>query len=175
MKVKEFKTVAHTLGIDVEFASRSHLLKDSTLPQEFYRNYFLAGTDKHHSFNELKGLEDKEFMERQDHRNGLYFFVTEKGITRFREMFFEDVTSKFKPLTKNKAVYQDYLHSDCADSFTDHLGIVLPKVKYGKEGVRIESQKYYGLRGDWKLTIKEAKVSYKEKLKVRLKENKCLS
>lgn len=60
-----------------------------------------------------------------------------------------------------------------------YKGIIKPKIVWSRDhGVlfhdeirmcRYESQKYEGLNGDWKKTTKEAKASYKEKLKEYLK------
>ena len=102
-----------------------------------------------------------------------YFHVTSIGIRRFREMFFNEITMTFKPLSKSKQRYQSYIDCDCGLSYEEYSGIKLPKREYGSwpnSGVRFVSDKYPQVKGDYCRWVYEAKASYKEKLKTFLKE-----
>ena len=62
---------------------------------------------------------------------------------------------------------------DCYDGFHSFLKIVLPRREYNSNlGFRFVSQKYSGVQGDYRLTIKEAKASYKKALHEHLNEYK---
>ena len=81
--VRELRILKHTLGVD------RYDRNDGRCPGEFYRNYFNAGTERHHDFSTLKALESRRLMVRR-HRGsamgGIGFYVTELGIRLVREV-----------------------------------------------------------------------------------------
>jgi hypothetical protein len=170
---KQIDLIAHSIGINIRYALNSFRLKDKTLPEEFNRNYFCAGKSLHTDFEFLvsKGLVKK----RKQFDGQIFYFVTNLGQTEFRKYFTRIVTDLYVPLTKSKATYQDYLYSDGCDSFTDYLGIWLPK--FEKSGgyfskntdlIRMVSTNPNYLKtinGEYCKTQKAAKISYKLALK----------
>lgn len=172
MTPKQLEIVGHTLGTNVYNAKLSTRKKDKFLPDEFYRNYFCAGTKKHDDYPILMELEKEALTERWTKFTNLYFGITQKGINKFREEFASQITTEFlnlPPIPKGKNTYMEYLDAEVCESFPEYIGIQLPEFEYDRfRGVRLVSTKYHNVWGDYKLTKKEAKVSYKEKLKAHL-------
>lgn len=168
---KHFDLIAHSLGINLYNAKVSKIKKYKFLPNEFYRNYFCS-SEGSEDYLILKELEEIKYTESW-HQNGhVYFMVTEKGINEFKEYFSKEVTQNRPKLTKSQENYQDYISADTGMSYEDWLGITPPKREYSKnyEWVRFVSQKYPSVKGSYKLTIKEAKKSYKDAL-ISFKKN----
>jgi len=165
MDKEQFKIIGHSLGINTYHAKHSEIEKDKYLPGEFYRNYFCAGTKGGDEYSILEQLEKDELMISQERHGDMYFFVTDKGIQKFRNDFAIQVTQEFQPPSKGRSKYLDYLHNDGGETFEEFLGILIPKRESGPGGVRFVSTKYSGVMGDFKRTVKEAKVSYKGALK----------
>jgi len=165
MNKEQFKIVGHSLGINTYHAEHSEIEKDKYLPEEFYRNYYCWGNVESTPSAEWEELVRNELAVSDVQREQIYYFVTDKGIQKFRDLFTIQVTQEFKPPSKGRSKYLDYIHADYCDSFSDFLGIQMPKREHGKGGVRFVSTKYPEVRGGFMSTIKEAKVSYKEKLK----------
>lgn len=196
MNKEQFKIVGHTIGINTYHAELSSRKKDKYLPDEFYRNYFCAGNEKHHDFKILEELEQLGIMQRWEQMNNIYFCVTDLGIVAFRNQFTEHITNHYKPLSRGKERYQNYLDSDCCETFAEWAGIYTPIEQYAgnsysyerraidgytydyyhhKErpvGVRFYSSKYIKVVGKWCENKKLAKESYKEALKRYKKELK---
>jgi len=165
MNDKQFKIVGHSLGINTYHAKHSEIEKDKYLPGEFYRNYYCWGNADGTPSEEWEELVRQELAVSDVQREQLYYFVTDEGIQKFRDLFAIQVTQEFKPPSKGRSKYLDYIHADYCDSFSDFLDIKMPKREYGREGVRFVSTKYSEVKGNYKLTIKEAKESYKKRLK----------
>lgn len=86
---REFEIMAHSFGIHPVTAKKSKRKKDKKLPDDFYRNRFIAGS-KHIDFPTLIHLEEKGLMNRWANPTVLdqwTFFVTEVGEFRFRKHF----------------------------------------------------------------------------------------
>lgn len=68
--------------------------------------------------------------------------------------------------TSPKLRYGNFLHSDCGLTFAEYLGIDIPKIDFESRGGKYFYQ-YRSSRaqGEWFPTMKEAKASYKSKLK----------
>lgn len=165
---KQIDTIGHSLGINVYNARLSDNPKFKFLPNEFYRNYYCVGNKN--GFNEdMKYLEEIEFIEKWMHGNQLYFEITKKGIEYFKDYFIREITCKRKPISKSSQKYNDYLDADCGENFKEYLGIEMPEREYSKEGVRLVSTKYNNVKGDFSKTLKDAKSSYKASLKNYLK------
>lgn len=170
MTDKQYKDVGHSLGINTYGAVQSDREKDRYLPEEFYRNYYCWGDAENgpsDSWDELvrNGLADVDTQ-----RGQIYYFVSDKGILKFRELFTERVTATFVRPSKGKTNYMDYLHDDGPYTFAEFLGIEVPKREEYGGRYRFVSTKYDGVYGELRETVKEAKVSYKEKLKEYKKE-----
>lgn len=142
----------HTLGLTPE-------RRDS------YRNHFLAGPG-HHDMPDLEALEAAGFVERRGapkfcRENDIMFFVTDAGQT---------VAIDNLPEPPKLTSYQEYLRSECCESFAEWLGIVEPEVQQGRLGWKYERRRYDAVgrieivSGAWMPTKKEAKASYKEAL-----------
>ena len=175
---KEWELVAHSLGIQLLNAKQSTRKKDKELPIEFYRNYYCAGENK---ISDFKNLEDSGLVNTWekvwDERCTLvYYGVTEKGIQEFRDWFKINITDIYDPLSKAKETYQEYIYTDCCDSFADFLGIWVPEYEYSDftklHRIVSTNPRYRGLNGDWCNTKALAKDSYKEHLKAAKKEEK---
>lgn len=81
--VRELRILKHTLGVD------RYDRNDGRCPEEFYRNYFNAGTERHGDFVHLQSLESSGLMEkieRSADMGGLGFVVTDLGIKLVREV-----------------------------------------------------------------------------------------
>lgn len=135
-----------------------------------YRNYFLAG-DGHTDNSKWQALVADGFATSRPAPDfaggGTLYHVTDKG---------EELAIAALPEPKKRTRYDDYLHSEVCESFGEWLGIELPffeerevsRYKWEYRMVR-RSRAYWNtycdIRGDWKLTKKAAKASYKEALR----------
>jgi hypothetical protein len=170
MTEKELNIVGHSLGIDVYSLKRTRLPDRILLPDDFYRNYYVIGKS-----NPTKEILDKlvsaGLMIQGEKFGDLVYIVTESGKIEFRKQYKAEVLDKFKPPRKSERNYLEFLSRDGDQTFAEFLGISPPRIEYGRGvdgmfgAVRMVSTKYPDLRGDWKFTKKEAKASYKEKLK----------
>lgn len=90
ISTKQLEIIGHSLGVNVYHAKISKLKRDKKLPQQFYRNRFIAG-DSHTDAPTLQELVSDGLMNRgeKDPLIGAsrYWWVTEKGISIFRENF----------------------------------------------------------------------------------------
>jgi len=170
LSTEAISLIAHTLGVDIY--PNQYYKRDFYLPDKFSRNYFCCGNKDNSDYPLLKEAEDKGFMKIWNKFDNLYFSVTEKGQTKFRDWFAFNITVKFKKPSKSKQEYADYIHSECEynNGFADWLNIQLPKMEtrgswHPNTEYRMKSTKYYGVNGDWFKTMKQAKASYKEALK----------
>lgn len=175
MTTEQFDIIGHTLGINCYHARLSKRMKDKYLPDEFYRNYYNYGLLS----VEFQKMVDLGYIELYQRYDMNYFYITESGIKEFRGKFFNDVTSVFKHISKSKQKYQEYIDADCGYSFSDYLGINMPKIEYFDKGsykdfkdnihhngqIRMVSTKYKTIKGEYCNLLKDAKASYKEALK----------
>ncbi len=168
MTDKQIDIVAHSLGINYYNAKVSNIKKYKFLPEEFYRNYYNYGefTD------DMKELEQNGFIKKFTSLNLTCFCITEKGINEFKTIFLRNVTATYVPLSKSKERYLQFLHSDSCETFAEYYGIHTPKREYNSNNglMRFISTKYPDVKGEYKKTVKDAKESYKIKLK-EYKEN----
>jgi hypothetical protein len=160
----QWDLISHSLGVNLYHAKMSNRKKDSILPDEFYRNYF-ASSDGSKDYKEFKELEELGIVNSWEKWDHIYFGITDLGKKQFRDYFHDEVTSKFKPLSKSKDTYQKFIDMDGHDYFSDFLGIQLPRDEQTDKGWRFHSTKYEGVKGKFCKTKKEAKISYKEALK----------
>ena len=161
---KQIGLISHSLGVNYYNAQVSKNPKHKVLPKEFYRNYFNYGE----LGADIIALEEMGLIKYWDKFNNKYFSVTDKGIDLFKDVFKEGVTDKYVPLKKSMARYEAFLHADYGCTFHEYLGIRKP-IKQRKDGLlRLVSTKYDDLFGEWKPTLKEAKISYKAGLKARI-------
>lgn len=147
-----------------------HALGISERNRTPYRNYFLAGEG--HTDNEKwkKLVFDGFAISRPAPEfagGGTLYHVTEKG---------EAAAISALPEPKKRTRYDEYLHSEVCESFSEWLGIELPiyeerevgRYKYEYRMVRLSRaywDSYYDIQGEWKPTMKAAKASYKEALR----------
>lgn len=94
---KELHIAAHTVGINLYHAIQSKRKKDKKLPKEFYRNYFAANREGE-DWKVLISMEDKGLAERFPTQlmSLVYFGLTDKGISKFREQFKSAVSLEHK-------------------------------------------------------------------------------
>jgi len=163
----QIKIISHSLGIDVIRAKESNNEKYKFLPNEFYRNYYCIGKSLNMT-DDMKLLEGLGFIEKWMNREQLYFEITKEGIDYFKYWFEKEITIKRQKTTKSKQRYNEYIDADYFDNFKDYLQIEPPKIERNNQGVRIVSAKYDDVKGEFKKTIKQAKLSYKSKLKIKL-------
>jgi len=146
----QLRLLHHTLGVTPE-------------RREPYRNHFVASVG-HHDQPDLEKLEEAGLMARSPtpkfcNASDMVFHVTEAG----RAYALDNL-----PQPPKLSKYEQYLRSESGLTFAEWLGIEVPKREY--EGywskdrrVRLKSDR---ATGEWAKTIKEARASYKEKLKV---------
>jgi len=84
------------------------------------------------------------------------------SISHLSENYYPEEYNKF---SKSQENYTSFLSIDSDYSFANFLNIVLPKREYKDGLVRLYSQKYPSVKGDYCRYLKYAKQSYKEKLK----------
>ncbi len=168
---KQLDIIGHSLGINVYHARLSSNPKDKFLPNEFYRNYYCVGSESIFT-EEMKNLEQINFIEKWMHGKQLYFQITDEGINYFKNYFIEEITCKRKPITKSEETYNQYLDADCGENFVEYLDIQLPEREWSNKGVRLVSTKYKGLCGEFCKTLKDAKISYKLVLRNKLNQIK---
>jgi len=154
--------ISHSLGINYYHAVSSKNKRDKVLPKEFYRNYFNYDTLD----NNIIELESAGYIEYFNQYNNNYFGVTDKGIEAFKEIFQKEVTDKYVPLSKSKERYLDFLDADCGSTYEEYIGVRVPKREYKDGLVRLINTKNGSIKSDFMPTLKEAKISYKFKLKV---------
>ena len=148
----------HTLGLRV----------DKRLP---YRNHFVAGPG-HHDMPALEGLESIGLMARRPapkfcDEGDIVFIATQAG---------QDFAIEHLPPEPKLTKYDEYLRNDGCESFPEFLMINKPRYEtrgYGKSieyrmfrrDLSVSWDVFPEVTGEWKLTKKEAKASYKEALK----------
>ncbi|WP_145538472.1 hypothetical protein [Yersinia alsatica] len=146
-----------------------HTIGVTEKKREPYRNYFLVG-DEHSDNADLKQLVAAGYMTAHPAPamwgDGTVYCCTPKGST---------LAISSLPAPKKRSRYDDYLDSETCQSFAEWLGIDVPEVEYGSwypnQGkFRMVSRR---ATGEWRDTHKDAKASYKDKLKAAKAENKC--
>jgi hypothetical protein len=165
---KEWDLISHSLGINLYHAKRSERKKDRYLPEEFYRNYYAAPKES----KDFTSLLNDGIVDTWEQNDYAYYCVTEKGIRAFREHFTKEVTLTYKKPNKSRETFLDYLAADCGQNFSDFLGIVKPTSKHTDKGWIYSSNKYGGVKGEFKPTKADANKSYKEALKTYKKNLK---
>lgn len=106
--------------------------------------------------------------------NYVCFVDDVRGYVLISHLSFEYYPEKYIKQTNAKRNYEDYLNADCSESFSEWLGIDSPKLHtaYSSGFHRYESVKYHSVKGDYFRFKKDAKKSYKEKLRAYLKSRK---
>lgn len=167
MTEKEFDIIGHTLGVNVYHCRLSKSKRDKVLPDEFYRNYFCSGTERHNDYPFLEKLKNEGIMESWNKFDNLYFSVTKEGLLQFRSQFTEQIIKPFidNPMSKSKQSYQEFMDRDTGLNFDEYLGIQLPRQNFNGVMWRYESTKYPGVNGEWCRRKLKANKSYKEALK----------
>lgn len=144
-----------------------HALGINERNREPYRNYFLSS----HEDNEWEELVSKGLATSYPAPNGvcgdIYYQVTDEG---------KDVAISQLPEPKKQTKYDEYLDADTCITFAEWLGIKLPEYEWRKRGNKYEYRMYRETRnqywhltrieGEWMPTMKAAKASYKEALKL---------
>lgn len=145
-----------------------HALGINERNREPYRNYFLSNK-KDDVWEELvnQGLATSHPAPKGV-CGDIYYQVTNEG---------KNVAIAKLPEPKKPTKYDEYLRSEVVESFSEWLGIVLPEYDYrrgnnGKREYQMFRRKFncwYQIeyvRGEWMPTMKAAKASYKEALKL---------
>ena len=151
---KQLGLLHHTLGVRPD-------------RRDPYRNYFLAGPGRHDQAD-LEALEAAGMMARSAApafcpADDIVFRTTEEG-----RAFALDNLPQPPKLTR----YGEYMDADTGLSFTEYLGIRLPRVDWNYETgekcryryTRLDWHYSIDVQGEWKPTKKAAKESYKEAL-----------
>jgi hypothetical protein len=147
----------HTLGVNPERRNP-------------YRNFFVAGPG-HDDMDYLEALTEMGYMARgyrpaflED--DDVVFQCTDAGRAYAHENL---------PQPPKYSRYDEYRRSECSEGFAWFLGIRVPEVEWNREWGKACRYRYVrrdwtyreDVAGEWKLTKKEAKASYKEALKQR--------
>jgi hypothetical protein len=148
----------HTLGLSPE-------------QRQPYRNFFDADPG-HHDMPDLEALETAGLMVRSKppafvRQDAIFFFVTEEG---------KALAISKLPEPRKLTRYQQFMDSDCGNTFAEYMGINVPVLEYnrphGADGYqyRYVRTSYISwdperIEGEWCSTKKEAKASYKAALK----------
>lgn len=155
MEPRHIELLQHTIGV----TQQNH---------EPYRNHYLAG-DGHHSNSALKELVTAGYMTAQQAPamwgDGTVYCCTPKGSA---------LAISSLPEPKKRSRYEDYLNSDTCNSFAEYLGIDVPEMEcgnwYPNQGkFRMVSRR---ATGEWCDNRKDAKASYKSKLKATRADDK---
>ena len=144
-----------------------HALGINERNREPYRNYFLSNK-KDDVWEELvnQGLAISHSAPKGV-CGDVYYQVTDEG---------KDVAISQLPEPKKPTKYDEYLDADTCITFAEWLGIKLPEYEWRKRGNKYEYRMYRETRnqywhltrieGEWMPTMKAAKDSYKEALKL---------
>ena len=84
LKEEQFKLIGHALGINVYHVSREVHPEKITLPDNFYRNRYIADTN-HPNWQIIVELVQSGYMGQAF--NGTSFYVTTAGIETFKKMY----------------------------------------------------------------------------------------
>jgi hypothetical protein len=153
---KHIVLLHHTLGLSPE----------RRVP---FRNHFMAG-DGHHDQAALLELQAAGLMTRaaapEWMGGGDCFRVTDEG---------KSLALDRLPPPPKYSRYEQYLRSECCESFAEWLGIELPE---REPSYNYRTPNHFRLKssraaGDYALTMKEAKASYKAALAARRAEAKA--
>lgn len=140
------------------------------------RNHFVAGPG-HHDLLDLEALVTAGLMKRAGRPaflrgDDIVFCVTDAGYA----MAIDNLPPPPQPRKRSR--YDEYLRSECCETFAEWLGIQLPEMEtrlspIGRE-YRYTRRRYVRFEldvvaGEWKSTLKAAKASYKDALR-RAKE-----
>jgi len=100
-------------------------------------------------------------------QNGICVFLNDySGYVLTSHLSKQYFPEKYVKAKKSSIKYNDYLHSEYPDSFSDYLGIIRPKFEYNRDGlVRMVSVKFNHVKSDYFRFKKDAKSNYKLKLK----------
>lgn len=141
----------HTLGLRPDWREPS-------------RNHFMAGPG-HHAQSDLEALESLGLMARGRtprfcHADDVLFHATDAGREHAIAML---------PAPRKRSKYEQYLDSDADYSFADFLGIEVPRREYSYDRRTPNHFRLVSSRatGEYALTLKDAKASYKEALRAR--------
>ncbi len=152
---RHIELMQHTIGVNEQ-------------NREPYRNHYLAG-DGHYANADLEVLVAAGYMTSQPAPtmwgDCTVYCCTQKGSA---------LAISNLPAPKKRSRYEDYLDSDTCQSFAEWLGIDVPGIEYGhwhpNQGkFRMVSRR---ATGEWCDNRKDAKASYKAKLKAAKAENK---
>lgn len=142
-----------------------HTLGLTPQRRESFRNHFMAGGG-HYAQQDLLALEAAGLMAQGRTPSfcddgDMLFMCTDSG----KAFALDSLPSPSLPLKKTR--YQQFLDADCGRSFAEYLGIELPKRQHSYDyrtpnHFRLKSSR---ATGDYALTLKEAKASYKAALK----------
>ncbi|PSH38363.1 hypothetical protein BA192_07945 [Yersinia pseudotuberculosis] len=152
---RHIELMQHTIGVNEQ-------------NREPYRNHYIAG-DGHYANADLEVLVAASYMTSQPAPtmwgDGTVYCCTRKGSA---------LAISNLPAPKKRSRYEDYLDSDTCQSFAESLGIDVPDIEYGhwhpNQGkFRMVSRR---ATGEWCDNRKDAKASYKAKLKAAKAENK---
>lgn len=147
--VEQLALLHHTLGLDER-------------RREPWRNHFMAGKGHHDQAN-LLSLVNAGMMTRQAAPEWLgggdLFRVTPDGT---------EYAIASLPAPRKRSRYEQYLESECCESFAEWLGIEVPKREYNHYSwgacqgfMRLKSAR---ATGEYCKTLKDAKISYKAAL-----------
>lgn len=147
-----------------------HALGLSPQCREPFRNFFHAGPG-HWDMPDLEALEAAGLMARTKRpafveQDAIFFCATEEGkVLAISEL----------PQPRKLTRYQQFMDSDCGNTFAEYLGINVPALEYDRPHGADSYQYRYArtsyiswnherIEGEWCRTKKEAKASYKAAL-----------
>lgn len=146
-----------------------HALGLSSNQREPFRNFFHAGPG-HWDMPDLEALETAGLMTRFKRpsfveQDAIFFGATDEG---------KALAISQLPQSRKFTRYQQFMDSDCGNTFAEYLGINVPVLEFGHPtyggGYRYVRTSHISwdherIEGEWCKTQKEAKASYKAALK----------
>ncbi|MGX8948489.1 hypothetical protein [Providencia stuartii] len=149
-----------------------HALGINERNREPYRNYFLSSGKNEEWDNLVKNGLAVSNKAPQGVCGDIYYQVTDEG---------KNVAIAKLPVPKKPTKYDEYLDADTCITFAEWLGIKLPEYEWRKRSNKYEYRMYRETRnqychltrieGEWMPTMKAAKASYKEALKLFRSKN----
>lgn len=151
----------------------NHMLGLTGSSRVSYRNHFVAG-EGHHDMPQLEELEHAGFVKRGVtprfcDQGDIVFYATHAGQCHAAENLPPE------PLKSARTRYDDFIDSEFGGSFSEYLSIRKPRIEVRGSWKGFEYRMFrmarhsYGNRdveGEWASTKKEAKVSYKNALRI---------
>lgn len=166
----QFNIIAQSLGVKLEDWWCEEIEKKhfKTLPVEFYRNYYII-REKEELMPEIQFLIYNNYMEQSTSYSNKLLNVTKTGIEFFRKIFKEKINTIIS--NSNNNTFPNWINSNDRLTFAEWFNQIPIKFKFIENDrfLQVYSDEYPMITSDPMDNIRDAKISFKYKLKQHLK------